>query len=319
MKKLVIGCLLTASVSTANALAALSPTDYISLLYNGIKFFASGSVPKELTVTAKGTGETQSIAIENALNTAVQNAIGVLIISEQTVSGDKVVRDLVAQYSSGVVNSYEVKKCDGIPVSCEVVAKVSPLVFMRKLQGDSKTIQVNGNDLYMRHQTAKTALLQKEKITEYYMQQIRESGLEVVVKSVSVVPSTDTNVRLSINYEVKWNKQFKKEIINFLEKIERDTSQLSSRYQVYIQWAPTGFKENRVYINSFNDNYRKMLIHYIEQPTYVRYDDFGICEDIQSKNVFKIDWLGINRQTIIEVEPNRLKNLNKISMSIGGC
>ena len=316
MKKVILGCLLMASVSSVNA---LSPIDYVSLVYNGIKFFASKSVPEEFTVTAKGVGQTQPIAIQNALNMAVQNAVGVLIVSEQSVKDDKIVRNLIAQYSSGVVNSYEVKSCDGMPVTCEVVAKVSPWEFMRKLQGDSQTMQVNGNDLFMQHESAKYAMVQKELITKYYMQQIRESGLEVIIRSVKVEPSMSTNVRLAITYEVKWNKEFKKEIIRFLELMERDTARNNSQHQVYIQWAPTGFKENRVYINSFNDNYRKMMMHYIHQPTYVRYDDFGICEDIQSKNVFKIDWYGVRRQTIIEVEPTKLKNLNKISMSIGRC
>jgi hypothetical protein len=316
MKKVIIGCLLMASVSSVNA---ISPIDYVSLVYNGIKFFASKSVPEEFTVTAKGVGQTQPIAIQNALNQAVQSAIGVLIISEQSVKDDKVVRNLIAQYSSGVVNSYEVKNCDGVPITCEIVAKVSPWEFMRKLQGDSQTMQVNGNDLFMQHQSAKYAIIQKEIITKYYMQQIRESGLEVVIKSVKVEPSMSTNVRLAVTYEVKWNKEFKKEMIRFLELMEKDTSKNHSQHQVYIQWAPTGFKENRVYINSFSDSYQKMMMHYIHQPTYVRYDDFGICEDIQIKNVFKVDWYGVKRQTIIEVEPAKLKNLNKISMSIGRC
>lgn len=314
MKKAIVGCLLMTFVSNVNA---FSPVDYVSLVYHGIKFFASKSVPKEFTVTAKGTGETQPIAIQNALNMAVQNAVGVLVISEQTVNNDKVVQNLVAQYSSGVVNSYEVKKCYGVPITCEVVAKVSPWKFMRKLQGDSQTIHVNGNDLFMKHETMKNAFLQKELITKYYMQQIRQSGLEVKIKSVKVEPHIGSNVRLAVNYEVTWNKEFKREIISFLEMLERDTSKQSSRYQVYIQWAPTDFRENRVYINSLNESYQKMLMHYIHQPTYVKYNDFGICEDVQSKNVFTIDWHGVRRQTIIEVEPAKLKNMNTISMSIG--
>ena len=135
MKKLIVGCLLSASVSTASAFSSI---DYISLVFKGIHFVVSESVPEEIVITTKGVGKTQPIAIENALNMAVQKAVGVLILSEQSVSNDKVVRNLVAQYSSGVVNSYEVKKCDGTPITCEVVAKVSPWKFMRKLQGDCR-------------------------------------------------------------------------------------------------------------------------------------------------------------------------------------
>jgi hypothetical protein len=312
MKKLIVGCLLAAS-TTANA---FTPIDYVSLIFKGIHFAASESVPEEITMTATGIGKTQSIAIENALNMAVQKTVGVLILSEQTVNNDRVVRNLAAQYSSGVVNSYEVKKCEGNPVSCEIVAKVSPWKFMRKLEGDSQTIQVNGNDLLAKHETAKNTLIQRYRMTYYYMSQIRQSGLDVVVKSVSIDPSFNNKVRLNIDYEVKWNKEFKKEIIRFLEKLEKDTVNNDSNNQVYIQWGPTGLFENRVRVNTFNEDFRRMMVHFIHEPIYVRIDELGICENVRHDNVFTVDWYGVRRQTQIEVEPQRLKNINKLSMGI---
>lgn len=314
MKNLIVGCLIMASSTTVNAFSSI---DYISLIFQGIRFSMTEAIPEQITVTTKGYGQTQPIAIENALNLAVQKSVGVLILSDQTVNNDKVVRNLVAQYSSGVVNSYEVKKCDGVPVTCEVVAKVSPWKFMRKLQGDSQTIQVNANDLLMMHQTAQIALRQREAMTHYYMQQIRQSGLDVIVHSVKVEPSNGRLVQLTVNYEVKWNKDFKREIIRFLEKLEKDTEKDDYNHQIYIQWGPTGLFENRVRINTYNEAYRRMMINYIHQPTYVKYNSLGICENIQSENVFTIDWYKVKRQTTIAIEPEKLKNLNEISMSIG--
>ncbi len=140
----------TSSVSAQS----FTPFDYVSLIFQGIYFSMSESVPEEITVTAKGIGETQAIAIETALNSAVQKAVGVLVISDQTVQNDRVIRNLVASYSSGVVNSYKIDTCQKDKViHCTITAKVSPMKFMRKLQGDSQTIQVNGNDLLAKHQT----------------------------------------------------------------------------------------------------------------------------------------------------------------------
>jgi len=62
------------------------------------------SSPKEIVVTSKGTGKTQQEAIDSALFASVQKAIGVLVVSDQTVQKDKVNRNLVASYSSGIVN-----------------------------------------------------------------------------------------------------------------------------------------------------------------------------------------------------------------------
>lgn len=313
MRKLIVGCLLMASTTSAQPFSSL---DYVSLLFQGIQFTASESVPEEIIVTTEGVGETQPIAIENALNMAVQKAVGVLILSEQKVTNDEVVRNLVAQYSSGVVNSYEVKKCDGKPISCVVVAKVSPWKFMRKLEGDSQVMQVNGNDLFMKHQTARNALIQRYKITQYYMSQIRQSGLDVMIRSVSVKPSLGGSIDLTIDYEVKWNKEFKKEIIRFLEKLERDTVKNDSNHQVYIQWGPTGLFENRVRVNTFNEDFRQMMQKFMYDPIYVRIDELNKCIDVNHDNVFTVDWHGVRRQVALKVEPYRLKNLNTLSMGV---
>jgi hypothetical protein len=313
MRKVIVGCLLLAS-TTANAFGSI---DYVSLIFQGIYFSASESVPKEMTVTSIGVGDTQDVAIQNSLNISVQKAIGVLIVSDQTVKDDRVVRNLVAQYSSGVVNSYEVKKCQGKPISCEVTAKVSPWKFMRKLEGDSQTMQVNGGDLLMRHQTAKNTLIQRYKLSEYYMSQIRQSGLDVTIRSVNVEPGIDNMVRLKLQYEVKWNKEFKNELIRFLEKLEKDTVNNDVNHQVYIQWGPTGLFENRVRINTYNEHFRNMMLYYIHQPTYVQINELGICEDIQSEDVFTVDWYGVKKTKTVLVAPEKLKGVNSLSARIG--
>jgi hypothetical protein len=313
MRKMIVVCLMMAPATSAQTFTAL---DYVSLIFQGIHFSASESVPEEITVNAKGIGDTQPIAIQAAINLAVEKAVGVLVISDQTVKNDKVVRNLVAQYSSGVVNSYEVKKCEGKPVSCEIVAKVSPWKFMRKLEGDSQAIQVNGDDLLMKHQTAKNALIQRYKITQYYMSQIRQSGLDVMVRSVNVEPNVGNMVVLSIDYEVKWNKEFKREIIRFLEKLEKDTVKNNANHQVYIQWGPTGLFENRVRVNTYNEHFRQMMIHYIYEPIYVRIDELNKCINVNHENVFTVDWYGVRRQITLKVLPDKLKNLNKLSMGI---
>ena len=304
-----------ASVSHA---ATFTPLDYVSLIFKGVYFSASESVPEELTITINGIGNNQTLAVENALNLAVQKAVGVLILSEQSVNNDAVVRNLVASYSSGVVNSYKIDNCKSEKVvTCTVTAKVSPWKFMRKLEGDTNTIRVSGDDLLAKHQTARNALMQRYKVTQYYMSHIRQSGLDVFVRSVNVEPSAGNLVQLTIEYEVKWNKEFKKEILKFLEKLEKDTVKNNNHHQVYIQWGPTGLFENRVRINTYDEYFRSMMIQYIHEPTYVKINELGICENIQIDNVFTIDWYGAKRQRTFLIEPNKLKDLRTITMSVG--
>jgi len=303
----------TSSVSAQS----FTPFDYVSLIFQGIYFSMSESVPEEITVTAKGIGETQAIAIETALNSAVQKAVGVLVISDQTVQNDRVIRNLVASYSSGVVNSYKIDTCQKDKViHCTITAKVSPMKFMRKLQGDSQTIQVNGNDLLAKHQTAKNTLIQREKITNYYFSQIRQSGLDVLIREVKILPSDTEKVKLVVDYEVKWNAEYKKEILKFLERLEKDTKNDGGQ-QVYIQWGPTGLFNNRVHINVVNDRLRTSMLRMIHAPTFVKINELNLCEDINHDNVFTIDWYGVKRQRTIEVDPAKLRGIQTLSASIG--
>jgi hypothetical protein len=303
----------TSSVSAQS----FTPFDYVSLIFQGIYFSMSESVPEEITVTAKGIGETQAIAIETALNSAVQKAVGVLVISDQTVQNDRVIRNLVASYSSGVVNSYKIDTCQKDKViHCTITAKVSPMKFMRKLQGDSQTIQVNGNDLLAKHQTAKNTLIQREKITNYYFSQIRQSGLDVLIREVKILPSDTEKVKLVVDYEVKWNAEYKKEILKFLERLEKDTKNDGGQ-QVYIQWGPTGLFNNRVHINVVNERLRTSMLRMIHAPTFVKINELNLCEDINHDNVFTIDWYGVKRQRTIEVDPAKLRGIQTLSASIG--
>jgi hypothetical protein len=303
----------TSSVSAQS----FTPFDYVSLIFQGIYFSMGESVPEEITVTAKGIGETQAIAIETALNSAVQKAVGVLVISDQTVQNDRVIRNLVASYSSGVVNSYKIDTCQKDKViHCTITAKVSPMKFMRKLQGDSQTIQVNGNDLLAKHQTAKNTLIQREKITNYYFSQIRQSGLDVLIREVKILPSDTEKVKLVVDYEVKWNAEYKKEILKFLERLEKDTKNDGGQ-QVYIQWGPTGLFNNRVHINVVNDRLRTSMLRMIHAPTFVKINELNLCEDINHDNVFTIDWYGVKRQRTIELDPAKLRGIQTLSASIG--
>ena len=277
----------------------------------------SDSVPDDIVVESTGIGETQPAAIENALNLAVQKGIGVLIVSEQNMTNDKIVRDVVAQYSAGSVNSFEVKKCYGKPVTCEITAKVSPVKFFDRLKNDSSSIALDGNNLYAKHLTLKNLLIQRHKITQYYMAEIRRSGIDAKIKSVNIRPSMTDEVTLIIDYELVWNENFKNEIFRFLEKLERDNDKNNNQHQVYIQWAPTGFFENRVRINAYTEEFKRMMEYYISQPTYINFKELNVCEKVDTQNIFAIEWRKVQYQKVVKVNSNQLRDIKKITTQIG--
>lgn len=315
MKKrlVLLGSLLM--ISMANAAEPVATPGFFTVVFSSIQLVFSELTPKELTITSKGHGNSQEEAVQAALFDSVQRGIGVLMITEQTAQNDKLIRNIAASYSSGVVNTYKVDTCEKDKFfTCTVTAKISPWNLMRKLQGDSQTIQVRGNDLFMQHQTAKAVLIQREKITRYYLSQIRESGLDVRITEVKVLPSISDKAKLSVTYEVRWNREFKDELIKFLKKLERDT-QGPENEQVYIQWDSSS---GRVWINTHNAQTRNMMRQYLYMPTFVKIKELDVCHNIREDDVFTIDWTTkVKREITLDVPAQKLQGLQSLSASIG--
>jgi hypothetical protein len=304
-------------VTSMASAGAWAPMDVLTLAFSAVRFSITESVPEELTITSKGRGNTQEEAVYAALVDSVQRGIGILVITDQSVQNDKVVRNLAANYSSGVVNSYKIDSCEKDKVmTCTVTAKVSPWKFMRKLAGDSKTIQVSGSDLYAQHETSKAVLIQREKMTRYYFSQIRQSGLDAKIKEVKIQPGIGDKATVVVDYQVKWNPEFKKEMIRYLQKLEKDTAG-EENGQVYIQWGPTGLFENRVRINTHNPVMQSVMEEYIYMRTYVGIKELGICQDIRQDDVFKVDWYGVQRKITVEVPAEKLKGIQSLSITTG--
>lgn len=64
---------------------------------------------REHLVTVKSSGKTEAEARANAFQLAVEYTVGQLVLSEQEVSNNQVVRNDTIQYSSGYVSRYHVK------------------------------------------------------------------------------------------------------------------------------------------------------------------------------------------------------------------
>ena len=315
--------------TAANAVSAApvwTAMDLVSLAIHGVRFSFSDLVPKEITVDATGYGKTQEEAVNNALVIAVQKGLGVLVVSDVTVDSDKVIRDLAATYSSGVVNSYEIIKCGN--GGCAIRAKVSPARFQRKLMADTNVVKVNGKDLKAQYITSQNVLKQRMKLTEYYFSQLHQSGLDVKVKTVALAPVAtpltpvggNPNATIVVDYDVRMNPEFKKDFISFLQRLEKDTNgKTENHQQVYIQWGPTGLFENRVFINAYDPNFRLMMERYLAAPISIGIQEIGMCErfDPPGGNVMTVDWYGFRKTKYISVPVNKLQNVNTLSVSIG--
>ena len=310
--------LLALCLLVPNAYAqTLTPLQMASFVFEGVRFVIADKPPPEIEMRGQGSGKTREEAVQNALIDAVHKGLGVMVVTDQTISGHNVVRNMAAMYSSGVVNSYEVISCRFD--TCIVNAKISAWKFRRKLEGDTNVIRVNGNDLYASYSTANLGIQQRHKMTEYYFQRIRSSGLEVKIRELKVTPAANGRADVTLDYEVRFNKEFKKDLIAFLKKMENDTNgRNEENNRVYIQWGPTGLFENRVFINALNENTRSMMLRYMHEPIEIYFQELNVCEryDVVD-SVFTVDWYEFRKQKTININPLLLQNVSKVSARIG--
>lgn len=75
--------------------------------------WSCADVPKTMqsatvTVTVDADGKTVDDARRNGFKTAIEQVVGVVLISEQEVQGNSLTRDFIGNYSSGYVDDYEI-------------------------------------------------------------------------------------------------------------------------------------------------------------------------------------------------------------------
>ncbi len=155
-----------------------------------------------------------------------------------------------------------------------------------------------------------------------------------------VEPSPTRDVQVHLKYKVQYKKDFKRELISFLQRLERDTgggTDWNGRRQepnmsrhprtAVLQWGPTGWNENRVYIHTYDDEFFSMIRKFrVEMPLYVSIPELNFCDRIEIGDsygtgfygdIFQIDWYNSFRLHTIKVRPELLKKVEKVTMLLG--
>ena len=318
-----------------------NPVQTASFVLQGINLVFSSSLPNRITVSATGVGPSRDSAIRSSLHIASQQAFGVLVFSETKVVDDRQVKDIAAQYSSAIVQSYEVEGCSQLKdhVTCQVSAVITPWRFYETLKTSSEVVKVDGEDLYANHLSKQHVLAQRVKVTDFVLSKIRTHGLEAKVTKVSVSAGSESQIPIEIEYSVRYKREFWNETKTFLERLERDTggsptltgrkhsSETTNSGTVVIQWGPTGLRENRVFIHTNDASLWSVINRYrIQEPIFVSLPEFGICDAITlgdaygqgfAGDIFQIDWYGLNRKVKILLPANRLKQIQQVSIKMG--
>ena len=301
-------------------------------MVQGVRFYFSTFVPSEIVVVSKGTGETREKAVDNALIAAVQEALGVLMVSEVTIRDDQILKNIAIMYSDGVVNSYKVGECKGdTRQTCEITATVSATHLQKKFTASGAVAEIDGKDMYGQYITSKNAIFQRKRLTEYYLSNIRKTGLELKIESIKVLPTTANTVPIEINYTVKWNADFKRNAITFFKNLQKETGgkfeyfsykRKESDYQFTLTYGERGtfIQNDRIYINTFDKSFYDMMYSYIHSDIKVWITPFRTCDSFEPQRlsgIFAMSPDESKRKIVVYEYPEVLKKIDKVSLSFG--
>jgi hypothetical protein len=314
MKKLIAALLLLPTLAFGSQLTSLS------LLVQGVRLYFHITT-KEIHIVSQGTGDSRDDAVKKALLNATQEAIGTLIISEVTTNADRVVENLALMYSAGVVSQYKVLNCrEDARVTCTISAVVLPWSLHNKLQASGTAVAINGSDLYGRHVTTQEALVQRYRMTEYYLHKMRTQGLEVSLSEVSYVPTYGDKVKIQVDYNVTWNQEFRRAVMDYFTKLEKDTGVRQdgtfkpNQHTVYIKWGSGEYH----FVNSYDHDFIVLIEAYKNASVDVYFPEAGVCDRFDISNgLFSINNRSVRRSMVLELPPSTVKNLKQISLRLG--
>jgi hypothetical protein len=313
-----------------------------SYVLRGIKFYFAYMMPSEITVQSTGAGSDEKEAIDKALVAAVQQAMGVLVVSELTASDEKVLTDLAGMYSSGIVKSFERLNCTGTKaVECTIEAKVVPLGIRDSIFSNKSTQIVDGNSLYGQFSSAKASLIQRRKLTEYYLSRIRSIGLIAKIKSIDAIPSMGANAKIDLSYSIGWNDNFRSEIISFLKHIsDRPVSEADLYAEVFglnkkvgdissedpndvqIRWGRLrGLFAQEVTVKTYDRSFAKMIREKLREPIQFEFSPFGLCDSFEPYDYSGVLIFASSRPVIrtlrFKVSPEILQKTNQVKITTG--
>jgi hypothetical protein len=299
----------------------------VSVALHGIKFLIQSNAPKEIVVRVTGFGENEREAVEDALVRSVAQASGVFIVSDVSTDAQKITKDIGIQYASGFVVSHTVEKCyTTLRTSCDVTARVRTKKIQDYLISTGELGAADVSDVYAKAVTSRHALIQRAKLTDYYLKRLRVDGLDARIHQISIRPSLDNVVNLDLSYKVSLRPELKSEVIKFLQQLEADTDGRNFQKlthdsrQLYVHWGPTGFRENRVYINTFDERYHKDFQELLTKDIEIYIKELELCERLPLKaNILALDWYGYERTITLQIPAERLEKLEKLTFQPSGC
>jgi hypothetical protein len=186
----------------------------ISVLGCGGGAVSGSSSGLPLYVTAHGEGATKDAAVNDAFRDAIQRSAGVLINSQLVQQNGKITQDLLQEYSSAYITSYEViqqgRAKSGL-YGVDIAANVSSTKLAARLgdygkKGSASTPK--GEQIYAQVSTQIKSRTQGDAFLQNIIEEFPHGAFKVSVGSVKPSITSIREIVLNVPVEVRWSRSY---------------------------------------------------------------------------------------------------------------
>lgn len=198
------------STASAQSNSFLYPSPLGIVLSAGKLIYNSDS-NREHLVTVRSIGKTEAEARTNAFQLAVEHVVGQLILSEQEVSNNQVVRNDIIQYSSGYVSRYDVKMKEAAGndqiLIIDVYVKQSKIADRLVNHSTDKT-RIDSKNLSVQVRTLVEQTRTGDRVLKTILNDYPSKAFSVSNKDVYMERGQHRGLVMVVPVRLTWNRQY---------------------------------------------------------------------------------------------------------------
>lgn len=176
-------------------------------------------------VKITGTGNTEEEAKQDGFNKAVEQYVGVVVVTAREISNDKLTRDDVIHHSAGYVEQYKIVSTEHtgkrVTVYMEVTIRESKIAE-RILSKNNATENVGGGQLAAQYDTYMKSRQTGDQLMGYLLSNYPESAYNITADKTRFVVDAQRNALVEIPFQIDWN-------YHYLQALREGMSQVSDR------------------------------------------------------------------------------------------
>lgn len=162
-----------------------------------------------IRVEVEGHGSSEAQAKQDAFDTAITQVVGQVIVSDQEVQGDRLVKDFIGGYSAGYVENFEILETrnnnDRVTVKMAVTV-ASSKIAQRMLSRGYQVTLINGPQLQTQLDSQLAQRERGDRLLSNVLSSYPYNAFVISADRTEVVIGARRQVTINVPYEISWSR-----------------------------------------------------------------------------------------------------------------